>query len=150
MLRPFLMGLVAGQRSMTPLAALASAARRGALPDTTNPGAKLMAQPLIVAGAVALAAGEMAGDKMKTAPDRIAPLGLAARAITASFAGYTLAPREQRLAGAVVCAATALAASYVGWSLRMRALRRWGQTPTGFAEEAIVLPAAWAIADAKP
>ncbi len=37
MFRPFLIGLVAGQRAMTPLAVVAGAARRGALGNA--PGA---------------------------------------------------------------------------------------------------------------
>ena len=149
MIRSILMGLVAGQRSMTPLAVLAGAARRGALPHD-NAGARLIAEPLPAAGAVLMAAGEMAGDKMKTAPDRIVPVGLAARLVTGAFAGRVLASREQRIAGAALGATAAVLSSYVGWQLRTKAMARWGQTATGFAEEAIVLPAAWAIANAKP
>lgn len=149
MIRSILMGVVAGQRSMTPLAVLAGAGRRGTLPHD-NPEARLISRPLPAAGAVLMAAGEMAGDKMKTAPDRIVALGLTARLITGAFAGATLAPKERRVAGAVAGATAAVASSYVGWSIRMWALRRWGQTSTGFIEEAILLPAAWAIANARP
>jgi len=77
MLRSILMGLVAGQRSMAPLAALAGAARLGALLHD-NPETRLMGRPLVAAGGVAMAAAEMAGDKMKTAPDRTVFLGLVA------------------------------------------------------------------------
>jgi uncharacterized membrane protein len=149
MLRSILMGLVAGQRAMTPLAALAGAARHGTLPHD-NPEARLLARPLIAAGGVAMAAAEMAGDKMKTAPDRTVFLGLLARTITSGFAGATLAPPKRQLTGAALGIGAAIASSYIGLAARKSAMRRWGQTATGFAEEAIVFSAANAIANAKP
>jgi uncharacterized membrane protein len=144
MLRSFLIGLVAGQRAMTPLALVAGAARRDRLPHDA-PARALLAHPLVASGTVALAAAEMAGDKMRTAPDRIILPGLIARTATAAFAGAALAPAEQRKSAALLAAATAIAASYVGFSLRMRALRRYGQTKSGFVEDALVLGSGLAI-----
>ncbi|MFS0773057.1 DUF4126 domain-containing protein [Sphingomonas sp. 1P08PE] len=149
MLRSLLMGLVAGQRAMTPLSALAGAAQRGTLPEDNAP-ARLMEHPLISAGGVVMAAAEMAGDKMKTAPDRTVFLGLLARTITSGFAGATLAPPKRQLAGAAVGITAAIASSYAGLAARKWAMRRWGQTATGFVEDAIVFTAANAIANAKP
>lgn len=149
MLRSILMGLVAGQRSMMPLAALAGAAQRDTLPHDT-PGARLMAHPLITTGGVGMAALEMAGDKMKTAPDRTVFLGLLARTITAGFAGAALAPPKRQLAGAALGVGAAIASSYAGLAARKWAIARWGQTSTGFVEEAIMFTAANAIANAKP
>lgn len=149
MLRSFLMGLVAGQRAMTPLSAIAGAARRGTLPHD-NAEARLMALPLIAAGGVALAAAEMAGDKMKTAPDRTAFLGLLARTITSGFAGATLAPPRRQLTGAALGIGAAIASSYVGLAARKWSMRRWGQTATGFVEDAIVFTAGNVIANSKP
>ncbi|WP_419810133.1 DUF4126 domain-containing protein [Sphingomonas sp.] len=140
----FLIGLVAGQRAMTPLAVLAGAARDGRL-DADAPGVTLLANPLIAAGAVALAAGEMAGDKMTTAPDRIVPAGLAARLATSTFAGAVLAAPGKRRRGAAIAAAAAVASSYIGWRLRCAAIKRWGQTATGVVEDAAVLAAGQAI-----
>ncbi|MFV0623943.1 DUF4126 domain-containing protein [Sphingomonas sp. ac-8] len=144
MLRSLLVGLVAGQRAMTPLALVAGAARRDRLPADA-PGRALLANPLVASGAVALAAAEMAGDKMRTAPDRIVVPGLIARTATAAFAGAALAPTNERKTAAVLAAATAIAASYVGWTLRMRALRRFGQDKSGFVEDALVLGSGLAI-----
>lgn len=144
MIRSFLIGLVAGQRGMTPLAAVALATRRGQIPAEL-PLQMLMLNPLVAAGAAGMAASEMAGDKMKSAPDRIVPVGLAVRGITAAYAGAALAPRRERLSGAVVAVGTALASSYVGWRLRCAAMRRFGQTSTGFVEDAVVFGAAVAI-----
>jgi uncharacterized membrane protein len=143
MYRSILMGLVAGQRAMTPLSALAGAARRGAVHD--NPATRLMARPLFAAGGVAMAVTEMVGDKTKTAPDRTVFLGLLARTITGGFAGGALAPKRQ-MTGAALGAGAAILSSYAGLALRKRAMRRWGQTASGFAEDALVLAAANAIA----
>jgi uncharacterized membrane protein len=144
MLASFLMGLVGGQRAMTPLATVAIAAARGELPDD-NGAPKILAHPIVAAGALALAIGEMAGDKQKTAPDRTVAIGLAARFITSAIAGAALAPRKDRWLGAVIGGVTAVVAAYPGWRLRMAALDRYGQTPTGFVEDAAVLAGATAI-----
>ena len=134
MLRSFLIGLVAGQRGMTPLAVVAGAARRGTL-SAEMPGTRLLAHPVGAGGAVAMAAAEMTGDKMATAPDRTIPPGLIARAMSAGFAGAALAERRR-----------VVAAAYAGLALRRYGMRRWGQTATGFVEDAAVLAGGIAIA----
>lgn len=144
MLASIQMGLLGGQRAMTPIATVAIAAARGELP-ADNGAPRLLAHPIVAAGALALAIGEMAGDKQKTAPDRIVPIGLAARFVTSAIAGAALAPRRQRWLAAAVGGATAAIASYPGWRLRMKAMARHGQTPTGFVEDAAVIAGAAAI-----
>ncbi|MET0271318.1 MAG: DUF4126 family protein [Sphingomonas sp.] len=144
MLASFLMGLVGGQRAMTPLATVSIAAARGEI-ATDDGFTRLLGHPAVVLGALALAIGEMAGDKQKTAPDRIVPIGLAARLLTSAIAGAALAPRRQRWIGAAVGGATAVVASYPGWRARMAAIPRYGQTPTGFVEDAAVIAGAGAI-----
>ena len=139
------MGLVGGQRAMTPLATVAIASARGELAED-NGAPALLAHPVVAAGALALAAAEMAGDKQKTAPDRIVPIGLVARFITSSVAGAALVPRRQRWLGASVGGVTAVVASYPGWRARMAAVMpRFGQTPTGFVEDAAVVGGAATI-----
>lgn len=145
MLRSFLIGLVAGQRGMTPLAVVVAGARRGTLPDGA-PLAGFIARPMIAAGTVLLAAAEMAGDKMESAPDRIVPSGMIARSLTSAYAGAALAPAGKRVAGGALAVAAALGAAYVGWRLRCAAMRRYGQTATGFVEDALVLGSGLAIA----
>lgn len=144
MLNSILIGLASGARSMTPLAAVSDAAQRGALP-ADNGAPPWLGHPLVAAGTKLLAAGEIGGDKMKSAPDRIVPAGIAARLLTAGLAGAALAPRRQRLAGALLAATAATAAAFVTFDLRMRALRRYGQTPTGLVEDAITAGAAKAV-----
>jgi uncharacterized membrane protein len=144
-LRSILIGLVAGQRAMTPLALVAGAARRGTLPDDAP---ELLRHPAVAAGAVALAAAEMAGDKMPSAPNRTVVAGLLARAATAGLAGAALAPKEQRRTAAALAVATAVASSYVGLALRLAAMRRYGQTTTGFAEDAVLVAGGLAVVGA--
>ena len=144
MLQSFLMGLVGGQRAMTPLATVAIAGARGELPDD-NGAPALLSHPLAVAAATLFAVGEMAGDKQKTAPDRIVPIGLIARFGTSAIAGMALAPRRQRWLGAAVGGVTAVVASYPGWRARCAAMDRYGQTATGFVEDAAVLAGAAAV-----
>ncbi|MFO6446269.1 DUF4126 domain-containing protein [Erythrobacter sp. NE805] len=144
MLASILMGLVAGQRAMTPLAAVAAAAARGELRQEGAAG-RLLGHPLVAAGALALAAAEMGGDKLKSAPDRIVLPGLAARVATATVAGAALAPRGERRMAAALAVATALGASWLGWRARLAAIERHGRVPTGFAEDALALGSAVAI-----
>lgn len=146
MLRSFLIGLVAGQRGITPLAVIATATRRGEV-AAELPLQKLMLSPAIAAGTSVFAAAEMAGDKMKTAPDRTVPIGLVVRSITAAYAGAALAPRDRRVAGAAIAVAAAITAAYPGLALRKWAMKRYGQTATGFVEDAIVFGSGLAIAN---
>ncbi len=148
MLRSFLIGMVAGQRGITPLAAIAIATIRKEIPADL-PFQKLFLHLPITAGVAALAAAEMAGDKMKSAPDRIVPIGLAVRGITSSYAGAAMAPKDQRALGAAVAVGAALVSSYIGWRLRCAAMDRYGQTSTGLVEDAIVFASGLAIANPK-
>lgn len=140
MLRSFVLGAIAGSRSMTPLAAVSDAAHKGTLP-ANHGGPRLLANPLVAAGTKALAAGELAGDKMERAPDRIVAPGMAARIMTGAIAGASVAPRNQRVLAALLGVAGAVGAAYVTFDLRVRAMKRFGQKPTGLVEDALVLGA---------
>jgi uncharacterized membrane protein len=144
MLASFLMALVGGQRGMTPLAAVSVASARGDLP-ADNGAPSFLAHPLVVGATVALAAAEMAGDKMKSAPDRIVPIGLATRFVTCAIAGASLAPRRQRWSAAALAGTTAVIASYPGWRARIATMPRHGRTRTGLVEDAMVIAGAVAI-----
>jgi len=138
MISSFLIGLAAGARSMTPLAVVSDAASRGTLrADSAAP--PWLGSPLVAAGTKALAAAELGGDKMRSAPDRIVAAGLAARILTAGLAGAALAPRGRGLAGAALGAAAAVGAAYLTFGLRKAAMRRFGQTSTGLIEDALTV-----------
>jgi len=140
MLAPLLLAATAGARSMTPLAAVSVSAARGDLPP--QPGLlRLLSSKWVVAGTLVLAAGELAGDKMKTAPDRIVFAGLAARTMTGAVAAAALEPKRKALA-AVLGAGVAIAASFSTFRARQAAMRDHGQTPTGLIEDALVVGSA--------
>jgi uncharacterized membrane protein len=143
MIRSILMGMVAGARSMTPLAIVANAARKGELPED-NGAPRFLGHPLVSLGTTALAVYELVGDKQKSAPDRIIPPAVVIRSLNAAFAGMALAPRRHRFAAAALTGATAVVASYATFALRMRAMQDHGQASTGFVEDALVLSVATA------
>ena len=138
MLSSFLIGATAGARALTPLATVSDAASRGELP---NARPRWLGHPLVAVATTALAAGELWGDKLKSAPDRIVPAGIAARLVTGALAGAALAPRNRTALGAALGAAAAVGAAYASFHLRMAALRRYGQTPTGLVEDALTVAA---------
>lgn len=140
MIRSLLIGLVAGLRSMTPFAAVAFAARNHG--RNRNPGeSSLLSSRTAVAGASVLAAGELLGDKMRSAPDRTIPPGLVARLITGAVSGAALAPRRDRLPAAVLGALGAVAGGYIGLAVRKRAMARYGQIRSGLVEDGLALAA---------
>jgi uncharacterized membrane protein len=138
MIRSFLIGLPAGARSLTPLAAVSLAMERGELP-ADNGAPRWLGASAVARGVALLAAGELTGDKMKSAPDRIVALGLLARLASGGLAGAALAPKRRALAGAALGAGAAVGSAYLTFHARMWALRRFGQTATGLVEDALVV-----------
>ena len=69
---------------------------------------------------LALAAAELLGDKMRSAPDRIIVPGILARVLTGAIAGAAVAPREDRPLGALLGATVAVGAAYLTFRLRKR------------------------------
>jgi uncharacterized membrane protein len=137
-----LIGAVASARSMTPMATIATAR----LADRDTPGhLALLDRPLFKYGALAMGAGELFGDKMKTAPDRTVFLGLLARVMSAGIAGAALAPKGQEKAGAAVAVATAVPLAYLTLAARKQAMARIGQTRSGLIEDALIVAAGAAI-----
>jgi len=142
LLPSILIGAVASARSMTPMATLATARLAGR--DTTGTLA-LLDKPLFKYGALAMGVGELAGDKMKSAPDRTVFLGLLARVMSAGIAGAALAPRGREHAGAAAAIATAVPLAYLTLAGRKQAMARIGQTRSGLIEDALVVSAGAAI-----
>ncbi len=140
MIRSLLIGLVAGARSITPVAAVSEAARRHALP-LDNGAPSWLGRPAVAGGLKLMAAGELGADKLPAAPNRIVPFSMAVRMVGAGVAGAALAPRRRALAGALLGAGAAVAATYVTFDLRRRAMLRFGQVPTGLVEDALALAA---------
>ena len=142
-----LIGAVASARSMTPMAALAGAH----LAHRQTPGKLwLLDKPLFTAGALAMGAGELYGDKMKSAPDRTVFLGLLARVMSAGIAGAALSPRGHEKTGAALAVGTAVPMAYLTLAGRKKAMAEMGQTRSGVIEDVLIVGAglavvAWAI-----
>ncbi len=131
-----LIGAVASARSMTPMATIAAARVAGR--DT--PGRlMLLDHPLFKFGALFMGAGELFGDKMKSAPDRTVFLGLLARVMSAGIAGSALAPRGREKQGAIVAVATAVPLAYLTLAGRKQAMRQIGQTRSGLIEDGLIV-----------
>lgn len=137
-----LIGAVSSARSMTPMAAIASAR----LAHRHTPGRLvLLDRPLFKFGALAMGVGELFGDKMKSAPDRTVFLGLLARVMSAGIAGAALAPKGREKAGAALAVGTAVPLAYLTLAGRKRAMASVGQTKSGLVEDAIVVAAGAAV-----
>lgn len=137
-----LIGAVASCRSMTPMATIAAA--RLAQRDTSGE-LFLLDRPLFKYGALAMGVGELAGDKMKSAPDRTVFLGLLARVMSAGIAGAALAPKGREGAGAAVAVATAVPLAYLTLAARKQAMAKIGQTRSGLIEDALIVAAGAAV-----
>ncbi len=137
-----LIGAVASARSMTPMATIAAARLAG----RSTPGKLyLLDHPVIKVGGLAMGAGELLGDKMKTAPDRTVFLGLLARVMSAGIAGAALAPRGRERAGAAVAIATAVPLAFLTLRVRKKGMATIGQTRSGLIEDALFVAAGAAI-----
>ncbi|MEX9252662.1 hypothetical protein [Pseudenterobacter timonensis] len=131
-----LIGVVASCRSMTPMVALAAV--RLARRDT--PGSLvLLDRPLFKYGALAMGAGELLGDKMKSAPDRTVFLGLSARVASAGIAGAALAPAGEEKTGAAIAISAAVPLAYVTLAARKKAMAEIGQTRSGIIEDTLIV-----------
>ena len=142
LLPSILIGAVASARSMTPMATIATARLVG---RQTTGNLVLLDQPLFKYGALAMGVGELAGDKMKSAPDRTVFLGLLARVMSAGIAGAALAPAGEEKAGAAVAVATAVPLAYLTLAGRKQAMARIGQTRSGLIEDALIVAAGAAV-----
>ena len=142
LLSSILIGAVASARSMTPMATISLARLAG---RRASGELVLLDRPLFRFGALAMGVGELFGDKMKSAPDRIVPLGLMARVASAGIAGAALAPHGREGAGAAAAITTAVPLAYATLAVRKRAMARVGQTRSGLIEDALVVAAGFAI-----
>ena len=138
MIRSLLIGMTAGARSMTPLAVVSNAARRGAL-AADNGAPPWLGHPRVAAACAAIALGELGGDKLRSAPDRIVLAGIATRVVSGGLAGTALAPRRRAVAGALLGAAAAVGSAYLTFDVRRRAMRHFGQTSTGLVEDVLTV-----------
>ena len=143
----FLIGVVAGLRSMTAPAAVSWAARIGWLQLENTSLAFLGAAitPYILSVA---AIGELINDKLPKTPSRKAPGPFVARIVTGALSGAALgAPSQSLIGGLLAGAVGAVAGTLGGYELRSRLVRATGgkDLPIALLEDAIAVGGAFLI-----
>jgi uncharacterized membrane protein len=121
----FILGVVAGLRSLTAPAVVLLAAR-----------------DWLAGGIVAvLAAGELVADMLPATPSRTTPVPLGARIVSGAFVGWFVTPGSStaRVVGALVGVAGALVGTFGGYALRIRAIAAIGATPAALVEDVVAI-----------
>lgn len=115
----FLIGCVAGLRSMTAPAIVCAAAYLRWIHPEGTPLAFMASAAALWVFAI-LAVGELIVDKLPNTPARTAPMGLIARAITGGLCGATLAASSNKsiALGAVLGAVGGIVGAYAGYNIR--------------------------------
>lgn len=121
LLLAFLLGVVAGLRSLTAPAVLAWAAHHDWL-NVHNTPLSFMASTAATVIFVLLAVGELIADQLPSTPSRTAPPGLIARIVTGGLcgAGIASAGTQSLLLGAVLGIVGALIGTFGGYQARTR------------------------------
>ncbi len=124
LLLAFLIGLVAGLRSLTAPAVVAWAAHLHWLNLEHTPLAFLGSTAAVAVFTLA-ALGELVADKLPKTPSRTAPLGLIARFLLGGLSAAALAAAagQSLVLGAVLGAAGGLAGAFAGYQARTRSVK---------------------------
>ena len=143
----FLIGVVAGLRALTPLAAVSWAARLGwlHLDNTWLAFLGYAATPYIFS---VLAIGELINDKLPKTPSRKAPPGFIARIVTGALCGAALGAASQSLVGAAAAGAIGAGAGTLGgYEFRSRLVKATGgkDLPIALLEDVIAIGGAFLI-----
>lgn len=142
----FLMGVIAGLRTMTAPAAVSWAAYLGWL-DLRGSWLAFLGYawtPWIMS---ALALGELVGDQLPSTPSRKVPMQFGARIVAGALAGAAIgAPSGAPLPGAVAGIAGAILGTLGGHSARARLAKSFGRDlPAALIEDAVAIGGALLI-----
>jgi uncharacterized membrane protein len=120
----FLLGLVAGLRSLTAPAVLAWAAHRNWL-NVHNTPLSFLASTAAMAIFVLLAVGELIADQLPSTPSRTAPPGLIARIVTGGLCGSGIAAAgtQSLVLGVILGIVGALIGTFGGYQARSRLVK---------------------------
>jgi uncharacterized membrane protein len=136
----FLIGVMTGLRSLTPLAVASWAARWGRLhvENTWLAFLGFAATPYILS---ALAIGELINDKLPKTPSRKAPVPFAARVVVGALCGAALGAPSQILIGLLAGALGGVAGTLGGYEFRSRLVTAIGgkDLPIALLEDAIAI-----------
>lgn len=146
------LGALAGMRSMTAPALLASNLSKFHVPALAHSPLRLLQKPWVATGLRVLAASEMASDKLPHMPDRTVPVSVLGRSLAGALSGATLykANHDRPLVGALLGGAAALAATFGSFWLRKRTSEtsKLPNALLGGLEDALVLGSGLALSKA--
>ena len=143
----FLIGVIAGLRSLTAPAVVSWAARLGWLhvENTWLAFLGFAATPYILS---VLAIGELIADKLPNTPSRKAPPGFIARIVTGGLCGAALGARGGSwISGLVAGVIGAIAGTFGGYEFRSRLVKATGgkDLPIALLEDVIAIGGAFLI-----
>ena len=123
----FLIGVVAGLRSLTAPAAVAWAAHRNWIDLHRSPLSFMGSTAAVVVFALG-AVVELFADKLPSTPSRLKPPGLIARIVLGGLSGAAVAASTSHSMafGAILGAAGGIAGAFAGYELRTRLVRALG------------------------
>jgi uncharacterized membrane protein len=137
----FLIGVIAGLRSMTAPAAVSWAARLGWL-HLENTGLAFLGFAFTPYIFTVLAIGELIADKLPKTPSRKAPGPFAGRIVTGALSGAALGAASRGLAGGLVAGALGgIAGTMGGYEFRARLVKAIGgnDLPIALLEDIIAI-----------
>lgn len=138
-----LIGVVAGLRAMTPLAAISWAAYLGWLDYSGTPFSFVGALPTVIILTI-VAIAELVSDQLPNTPSRKVPMQFGARIVLGALCGALL-PLNW-IVGAILGAIGAVIGTYGGAEARSRLAASFGKDqPAAFIEDAIAIVAALLI-----
>jgi uncharacterized membrane protein len=144
----FLIGVVAGLRSLTAPAVVSWGARLGWL-HLENTWLAFLGAPVTPYILSLLAIAELISDKLPKTPSRKAPVGFAARVVTGALCGAALGAPSQALIGGLLAGVIgAVAGTLGGYEARSRLVRAIGgkDFPIALMEDAIAIGGAvWIV-----
>jgi uncharacterized membrane protein len=144
----FLIGVIAGLRSLTAPAVVSWGARLGWL-HLENTWLAFLGAPITSYILSALAVGELIADKLPNTPSRKAPVGFAARVMTGALCGAALGATNQGAIGGLLAGVLgAVAGTLGGYEARSRLVRAIGgkDFPIALIEDAIAIGGAiWIV-----
>jgi uncharacterized membrane protein len=137
----FLIGVVAGLRSLTAPAVVSWGSRLGWL-HLENTWLAFLGAPVTPYILSLLAIGELISDKLPKTPSRKAPLGFGARIVTGALCGAALGAPTQALVGGLLAGVIgAVAGTLGGYEFRSRLVRAIGgkDLPIALLEDVIAV-----------
>jgi uncharacterized membrane protein len=142
----FLIGVIAGLRSLTAPAAVSWAARLGWLhvENTWMAFLGFAATPYILS---VLALAELIADKLPKTPSRKSPPGFITRIITGALSGAAVGAGSSWIVGLVAGVIGAIAGTFGGYEFRVRLVKATGgkDLPIALLEDAIAIGGAFLL-----